>query len=161
MIFNREGKDNCLMTDSSIIYRYIHGKNGKVTLVNPNSNKAHSYVFARPADETRFPENTIFVYALHEGHRMYIGLLDGSGLRRTAASMFGEDTEAVKGARYVVNMANRQDLVDRKAMLLYHSGRCCVCGRKLTSAKAMKDGVGKKCLKKLEESLSKVPWDGN
>ena len=161
MTFDPTGKEERLMTNSEIIYRYLHGGNGEVTLVSPRTFKAHSYVFARPSNVIQFPENTIFVYVLHEGHRMYLGMLDGSGFRLTGKSTFGEDTESVKGARYIVKMANRQDVVDKKAMHLYHSGRCCKCGRPLSSSKAMKLGIGRCCLKMYNESLARVPWDGN
>lgn len=161
MIFDPTGKEQTRMTSSEAIYRYIHAGRGEVTLVAPNSLKAHSYVFAQPRDATQFPENTIFVYVLHNRHRMYLGMLDGSGFRLTAKSSFGEDTEAVRGARYIVKMANRQDLVDKNLMHLYNSGRCCYCGRPLESGKAMAIGIGKKCMKKYNISLGVVPWDGN
>lgn len=161
MQFDPTGKEKQLMTDSKVIYRYLHGGKGEVTLVSPRSYKAHSYRFMKPANERDFPEDTIFVYVLHEGRRMYLGMLSGSDFRRTAKSTFNEDTEAVKGARYIVKMASRQDIVDAKQMLLYHSGRCCCCGRLLNSDKALVEGIGKKCLQKYNLHLAEVPWDGN
>jgi hypothetical protein len=161
MIFDPTGKDDCLMLDSRVINRYIHAGNGEVTLVSPQSNKAHSYAFSKPSDERQFPENTIFVYALHEGHKLYLGMLDGNGFRLTARSRFDEDTEIVKGARYIVAMSIRQDLVDKKKMHLYHSGRCCLCGRKLNGLTGLHKGMGKMFLKKYNNKLNKVPWNGN
>lgn len=161
MTFNPEGKENCLMTDSKVIYRYLHGGLGEVTLVSPKTNKAHTYNFLKPKNEKEFPEDTIFVYVLHDGHKMYLGMLSGSDFRRTSKSSFDEDTEAMKGARYIVKMANRQDLVDTKQMLLYHAGTCCCCGRKLDSEKALALGIGKKCLQRYNIKLMKTPWDGN
>lgn len=161
MQFDPTGKEERLMTDSKIIYRYLHGGKGEVTLVSPRSYKAHTYKFLKPSNERDFPEDTIFVHVLHEGRRMYLGMLSGSDFKRTTKSSFNEDTEAMKGARYIVKMANRQDLVDRKDMLLYHSGKCCYCGRRLDSPKALKAGIGKKCLAYYTEQLSKIPWDGN
>lgn len=161
MTFDPTGKENCLMTDSSVIYRYLHGGNGKVTLVNPNTLKAHSYKFLKPTNEKEFPEDTIFVYVLHEGHKMYLGMLSGSDLRRTSKSSFSEDTEAMRGARYIVKMANRQDVVNANMMHLYHAGTCCCCGRQLESPKALAQGIGKKCLQVYNIKMMKVPWDGN
>lgn len=161
MTFDPTDKENCLMTDSATIYRYIHGRNGHVTLVSPKSNKAHSYYFCPPANERDFPENTIFAYVIHDNHKMYLGMLDGSGFRRTRGSTFSEDTEAMRGVRYIVKMANQQDLVNSKQMLLYHSGKCCMCGRPLETKKALKLGIGKKCLAKYTAMLNWVPWDGN
>ena len=161
MIFDPTGKDDNLMLDSRTICRYIHAGKGEVTLVSPQSNKAHTYLFAKPNDERQFPENTIFVYTLHDGHKIYLGMLDGNGFRMTARSRFDADTEVVKGARYIVAMSIRQDLVDKKKMNLYHSGRCCLCGKKLSGQAGLKHGIGKLCLKKYNIKLNKVPWDGN
>lgn len=161
MTFDPTGKERMKMTESETIYRYIHAGKGEVTLVSPQSLKAHSYSFEQPTNPAQFPENTIFVYVLHNGHKMYLGMLDGSGFKMTRGSSFGEDTESVKGARYIVKMANRQDVVDKDLMHLYHSGKCCMCGRTLESDKAMKRGIGRCCLKKFNIALGATPWDGN
>ena len=160
MIFDPTDKEEQLMLDSKVIYRYIHAGKGQVTLVNPNSLNAHSYKFLKPKDSRSFPENTIFVYCIHEDHLAYLGMLDGSGIRRTRRSSFDEHTEAMKGARYIVKMASNQDLVDARQMDLYHSGRCALCGRPLRG-NSIKEGMGPKCRKLYNEELMKVPWDGN
>lgn len=150
-----------LMTDSQAIHRYLHGGAGEVTLASPRSGKAHTYAFLRPRNSRDFPPDTIFVYVVHEGHRMYIGMLSGEDFRLTAKSRFGPDTEAVKGAYYIVKMANRQDVVDTKQMNLYHHNTCCFCGRPLKTTKALQAGIGRKCIAKYNEYISQVPWDGN
>ena len=161
MQFDPIGKEDCLMLDSEIIYRYIHAGKGRVTLVNPKTLKGHSYAFEKPANEKEFPDNTIFAYVLHDNHKMYLGMLDGSGIRRTKGSRMDEDTEAMRGVRYIVMMANNQQLVDQELMHLYHSGKCCYCGRELNGIKGRKAGIGKKCLQKYNAKLMQVPWDGN
>lgn len=161
MQFDPAGKEKRLMTDSQVIYRYLHGGKGTLTLVSPRSYKAHKYAFCKPSNEREFPEDTIFVYVIHNERKMYLGMLSGCDLRRTTRSSFGEDTEAMKGARYIVKMSMRQDVVDAKKMLLYHSGKCCCCGRRLDSTKALAAGIGSKCLAKYKLKISKTPWDGN
>lgn len=161
MTFDPTDKEDCLMLDSSVIYRYIHGGDAEVTLVHPPSNYAHAYAFCKPKNELDFPEGTIFAYVLHNGHKMYLGMLSGNGFRRTQKSNFDEDTEAMKGVRYIVRMANEQNLVDKELMHLYHSGRCCCCGRKLSGKKSMKAGIGRKCLARFNKKLEEYPWDGN
>lgn len=162
MTFDPTGREEHLMLDAKAIYRYIHAGQGEVTLVAPKSLHAHTYRFESPKNKAQFAPGTIFVYVLHDEHKLYLGILDEElGVRLTRQSTFGEDTEAVKGAKYIVKMALRQDLVDKKAMHLYHSGRCCKCGRKLNSYQANLDGIGKKCLKMYNNSLNKEPWNGN
>ena len=161
MIFNPTGKEKYRMTDSKVIYKYLHGGKGVVTLVNPNSLKCHTYKFLKPMNERDFPEDTIFVYVVHDKKTFYLGVLSGSELRRTRRSSFAEETEAMKGARYIVKMSLRQDLVDSMKMHIYHNGRCCICGRRLNSDKALAMGIGRKCNDYYELKLNKVPWDGN
>lgn len=160
MIFNPNGKSERLMTDSQIIHRYIHGGKGVVTLVNPNSLNAHSYSFQSPRGDD-FPDDTIFVYAIHEGKRFYLGQLNDNTFRLTQGSSFGNNTESVRGARYIVRMSIDQELVSSERMQLYHSGKCCVCGRKLKTPSTLRSGIGKVCMKVYEARLKKVPWDGN
>ena len=160
MIFNPSGKLDRLMTNAETIHRYIHAGKGKVTLVAPSMN-AHEYWFRRPANPNEFEPGTIFVSVIHEGRPMYIGILDQGDVRLTRSSKFNPDTEAVKGAKYIAAMSINQGLVDRTPMKLYHSGKCCKCGRKLTDSKSMLDGIGRKCLKKYNALVAKEPWDGN
>lgn len=162
MEFDPNGKENLLLTDSNIINRYIHAGKGELVLQGP-SGKAHKYMFLSPKDSSNFPEDTIFVYVVHNEKRYYLGMLQESEpwFRRTAKSSFGEDTEAVKGARYICKMANRQDLVDKTPMKLYQSGKCCKCGRTLTAESEIHEGIGKKCFKKYKLLQEQIPWDGN
>lgn len=161
MVFDIVGKENYQMTDSATIYRYLHGGKGEVTLVNPITLKGHSYRFIKPSNEKDFPEGTIFVYVLHEDRQMYLGMLVGPEFRMTARSTFGEDTEAVKGARYIVKMSTNQHVADDERMQLYHAGKCCYCGRKLESTKALLEGIGRRCKQYYLYHLNKAPYDGN
>lgn len=162
MTFDPTGKDSQLIKDSKIIDRFIHAGKGELTLASPRTWHAHSYRFEFPANRAMFPEGTIFVYVLHNEHKMYIGMLDDElGVRCTNRSVFVETTEAVKGARYIVKMARSQELVDRQDMLIYHSGRCCRCGTKLRSENAMLQGMGRSCLKMYNQQINKEKWDGN
>lgn len=130
---------------------YIYGGRGIVTLKAP-SGKSHTYIFARPKNTDVFPDDVLFVYALHEGvKQFYIGMIEGGGFRLTHHSRFLPDTEIVKGARYIMKMANVKDL--DTPMELYHNGMCAFCGRQLTSEASINAGIGPKCKKmRLEQS---------
>lgn len=160
MKFDPAGKDDMLMDSASDIYRVIHAGKGQVTLVAP-SNNAHSYKFLAPTNIGDFDEGTIFVYVLHENHTMYVGKLTEGGVILTRNSRFCADTEAYKGANYIARMASSQELTDKTPMRLYNNGKCCKCGRSLTSTDTRKIGIGNKCLKKYEIISAKVKWDGN
>lgn len=160
MVFDPTGKDHLIMTDASIIYRFLHAGKGEVTLVAPTL-KAHSYKFLSPTNPADFDPDTIFVYVLHDGHKMYVGKLTDQGLVMTRGSRFHPDTEAFKGARFITQMATSQDLVDSTPMKLYQSGKCCMCGREIIAEKTVKEGIGRKCAARYAEWIAKGPWDGN
>lgn len=160
MVFDPTGKEHLLMDNSENIYRYIHAGKGRLTLVAPTL-KAHEYTFEFPSTPSDFDEGTIFVYVLHDGHRMYVGKLTNAGVNITRSSKFGPDTEAYKGANYIARMSMSQELVDKTPMKLYQSGKCCMCGREMAADKTLKQGIGPKCAKIYAEWAAKIPWDGN
>lgn len=133
------------------IKNYIYGGRGIVTLKAP-SGKSHTYIFAKPKNANVFPDDVLFVYALHEGvKQFYVGMIEGGGFRLTNHSRFLPDTEIVKGARYILKMANMQNL--DTPMELYHNGMCAFCGRPLTSELSVSEGIGPRCKKmRLEQS---------
>lgn len=139
-----------VMKDRQIIHRYIHGGSGIVDLIAP-SGKKHSYAFLKPRNPTTFPDDVIFVYAFHNYEKLfYVGMIEGNVFRRTKNSRFLTDTEIVKGAKYINDMANIEGFAERSPMLLKHLGMCARCGRKLTDEKSLRAGIGKKCSKKLK-----------
>lgn len=139
-----------VMKDRNIIHRYIHGGKGVVDLIAP-SGKKHSYAFLKPRNPTTFPDDVVFVYAFHNYEKLfYVGMIEGNTFRRTKNSRFLPDTEIVKGARYINTMANIDRFAEKSQMTLKHLGMCSRCGRKLMDEKSLREGIGKKCRKKLE-----------
>lgn len=131
------------MTDSSTIWMYITAGRGIVTLEAP-SGKSHTYAFLKPVNASEFPDDVIFVYAVHEEKQLfYIGMIEGKFFRLTRHSRFLSDTEIVKGANYIMKMASNPKL--HTPMKLYHEGICCRCGRPLTSEKSLQSGIGHTC----------------
>ena len=174
MIFNPKGRESYILRDSTIINRYIHAGNGELILYYPGLKTsdgqwyiepiAHKYRFLKPSDESDFPEGTIFVYVVHEDKQFYLGMLSDrakDGFKRTKSSRFEEDTDAVRGARFITRMSTDQLLVDRTRMELYQSGRCCRCGHILKSATAIHNGIGKNCLRYYNSLHAKEKWDGS
>ena len=135
------------MTDCNIIYSYIHGGKGIVTLEAP-SGKSHMYAFYRPRNSDEFPNDVIFVYAVHNLQKLfYVGMIEQDKFRVTRHSRFLEDNEIVKGVSYIMKMA--QGKITKSPMKLYHEGICCRCGRPLPHEKSVKQGIGSRCNKLL------------
>lgn len=139
------------MIDKDTIFRYITGGRGVVTLEAP-SGKSHTYAFRKPLNSSEFPEYIVFVYAVHEKEKLfYIGMMEDGWFRLTKNSRFLNDTEIVRGARYIMKLSRNG--AENSKMKLYHEGVCCRCGRPLDAKDSIERGVGKTCLKLLEEGF--------
>lgn len=142
-------------TSSEDIRNYIYGGRGIMKLVSPSGN-SHHYMFQKPTENAAFPDDVIFVYAVHEQTtKFYIGMIEDNQFRLTRNSRFLPDTDIVKGAFFIMNMMKSQHLVDTTKMELYHMGVCARCGRKLESEKALKYGIGRRCMQKLNSNSTK------
>lgn len=141
-----------MMDDSNHIRDYIHGGRGIMKLEAP-SGAHHYYMFQKPADRDAFPDDVIFVYAVHEfTKKFYIGMIEGNKFRLTQHSRFLPDTDIVKGAYYIMKMSADQSLVNSTPMHLYHMGMCARCGRKLSTKKSLQSGIGPKCRKRVKSA---------
>lgn len=129
------------------ISRYIYGGKGVVTLLSPTGVQ-HTYAFQKPRDSDEFPDDVRFVYAVHDNCKLfYIGMVENGEFRLTKRSRFLNDTEIVRGARYIWKMAN---MSFETPMKLYHEGMCARCGRQLTSEHSKIHGFGKDCLRRVK-----------
>lgn len=138
-----------VLRDPEIILNYILSGRGVVTLESP-SGKCHTYAYYKPRNPNDFPDDILFVYAVHGGNKLfYIGMIEGTKFRLTRNSRFLEDTEIVRGARYIMRMATSSF---NTPMKLYHEGVCCRCGRKLIAPDSIKTGIGPKCRCKVGQS---------
>lgn len=144
--------DRYRITNAQTLKNCMLGGLGTVCLVAP-SNKAHTYRFVKPVNSDQFPDDVIFVHVLHKNKYNYIGMIERSRFRLTRNSRFPEDTESVKGAKYLVTMMNNEEAFNQSSMKFYHAGRCACCGRKMRSAKAISAGVGPKCLARLKAKI--------
>lgn len=151
MIYNHQ-LDKFRITSVETLNNCMFGGNGFVALVAP-SMKCHSYRFVKPKNSSDFPDDVIFVSVLHEDKYFYIGMIEERRFRLTRNSRFDEDTESVKGAKYLMDIANKPEMFKFTSMKMYHSGRCAVCGRKIRSEKGIEHGVGTKCLCKIRAKL--------
>ena len=143
---------NNQITDISTLEKCVFGGKGQIDLVSP-SGTSHCYRFEIPKNPNRFPNDIRFVYAIHEDKKFYLGMIEHRTFRLTANSRFDVTHDVVKGAEYIVRVVNTGQDMNKLQMKFYHNGRCAMCGRKLTSNKWHKLGLGKRCLKKYEELI--------
>lgn len=76
----------------------------------------------------------------------YLGLLTISGLIRTEASRLKAGSTPVLALNYFMKHINNVP----KELGVYHEGRCCCCGRPLTTPESIEKGIGPECKKALK-----------
>ena len=137
--------------DADILKEYLYGGKGVVELVAP-SGKKHDYLFAKPVKISFFPDDVMFVYALHEDKTLfYVGMIEEGKFKLTKSSRFLPDTEIVQGAEYIMKLANIPGLIEKSKMTIYNLGMCAKCGRPLKGEKQLIRGYGKKCYNKFSK----------
>lgn len=161
-MFNVYPESSNKFESSEAITNYIYGGRGIMKLQAP-SGVHHYYMFQKPADRDAFPDDVVFVYAIHDFEKkFYIGMIEQGKFRLTRNSRFLPDTDIVKGAFYIMKMSKSQKLVDSTPMSLSHMGMCARCGRELKTDKSIQLGYGRKCAARMStvfDSNSKVEQD--
>lgn len=86
----------------------------------------------------------------------YIGILDEKTgkVRTTLKSMWNMDTFGLKLLNRVLNRiwANDTDPIIESGFDVFHEGKCCRCGRKLTVPSSVETGIGPECTKIMSKS---------
>ena len=138
-------------TDVEKLRNYINGGKGVITLLSP-SGVHHTYYYKKPRNPNEFPEDVIFVYAVHGGNKLfYVGMIEQGHFSLTRSSRFNYNTEIVKGAVFIMQILSGSRDINKTQMTIQHEGMCSVCGRKLTSPKSLITGLGPRCARKLND----------
>ena len=153
------------ITTIADLNRIVYGHQGAIILESP-SGKTHIYQYCLPIKKDGFPEDVRFVYNIHVNNkeyplskdsyesltRFYIGMIERDQFRVTHSSRFEEDTEVVKGARYLEKMRKNQHLFDTTPMKIYTCGICARCGHIVKDKKFSPKGYGKSCYYMIKKS---------
>jgi len=66
----------------------------------------------------------------------------------TGKSKFKDDTTPVKVIRWAVKIISNKESIPN-GYSIQHEGRCCRCGRVLTTPESIQKGIGPECMKKM------------
>lgn len=72
----------------------------------------------------------------------YIGVIDNGKFRTTKASKIDAKALSILAFNYTVVHLLKGDLTD---VNIFHEGRCCRCGKRLTTPESIKSGIGPIC----------------
>ena len=125
---------------------FFEGGKAIFTVANPTG-KHYTYKITKK-------EKTPFFVSLLTGEDntsdyTYMGLYrpQDHSLKLTAKSKFNDDTTPVKDIRWaILKVAKGEPIPDGYS--IQHEGRCCRCGRLLTTPQSIEDGIGPECSRK-------------
>lgn len=85
----------------------------------------------------------------NEASYTYMGVFTPAtaSIRLTAKSKFTSDSKPVKVAGWAVKQVATQATLP-VGYTIQHAGKCCVCGRTLTTPESIDRGIGPECIKK-------------
>lgn len=128
--------------------KFFIGGNATFTVSNPTGDR-YTFRIGRKTEEQPF-----FVSLLtgsdNENNYTYLGLYNHKShwVALTPKSKFKEDSLPVKVVRWAIKKITSHSTPPFGYSII-HSGKCCVCGRTLTTPQSIEQGIGPECIKKL------------
>ena len=144
------------LSDHDSIRAFIEAGNATITLVSKKTGTRFTLKFTRPKQiEGDNRPRPIWVSLLNGSDNtsdyLFMGTiwvsLTGYEYRRSAKVTVGMDAPSMLALRYFVSALNIPAQMDR--LEVWHEGRCCRCGRKLTVPSSIASGIGPECATKM------------
>lgn len=134
------------------IRNYIAGGFGTFTILNKSTGNRFTYRISMPEDANKKVDPPRFVKVLagpdNNMDYKYLGVLKlkphGLYLHLSPKSKISSHAPSFKSLTWLLEMLNRNRELPPN-FEFYHEGRCCRCGRKLTTPESIKDGIGPVC----------------
>ena len=130
---------------------FLLGGNGTFTLVSTKTGARYTY----KVQQCESNENLYFVKVLtgsdNEGDYTYLGTLRTSGNANVSLLSYahGKKSRMTPDAPCAMAFAWFIGHLESTAIEMWHEGRCCVCGMKLTDPASISRGIGPECQKKI------------
>jgi len=127
------------------VKKFITGGKAEFTVQNVVSNNHLTFSISKDKVKPHFYVNVCYSYVQY----IYIGLLvinDGkySFIKSKRLQDSKEDSTSVKVIEYMIKYYLNSD-DGHNNLAFYHHGRCCKCGRPLTTPESIQKGIGPFC----------------
>ena len=121
--------------------------NATFTVVSKKSGKRFTYRVRRPSENTPH-----FVQLMNgsdnENSFCFMGtIFDMANYRHSAKARVGVEAPSAVAFQWTWNHRNDPTLADK--VEIHHEGKCCRCGRKLTTPESVTRGIGPECAGKV------------
>jgi hypothetical protein len=119
--------------------------NATITLVSGKTGARYTYKIRKAERGTSWFVN-LLTGPSNEADFAYIGLIGATGeFRLTKASKLPADSAPVRGFGWTLARLAKNEIPEQ--LEVWHEGRCCRCGRKLTVPESIATGLGPECAK--------------
>jgi len=128
--------------------RFIFGGKAILTLLNTKTGKRVTWKVTQPKDKFDQP-NSIFWVSVFYGtdnnaHWQFIGsIYNKTTFKHSYKSRLPHDIKEVLGFEYLMRALNSSTIPEH--FEIWHEGRCCRCGRRLTVPSSIERGIGPEC----------------
>ncbi len=127
------------MTPSLPLAQFVQAGNAIFTLKSLKTSKHLTFKARRPA-----PTKPVFVSALTDSGYEFLGVIDQNGFRVGQRSKFRDDSIQAQTFAWFWRHADALPATCE----FHHEGRCCTCGRRLTTPESLALGQGPECSKR-------------
>lgn len=125
--------------------KFILAGNATFTLKSLKSNKHLTYK-VKKANSGEIWFVSLLTGPNNESDYAYLGIIQNSKFRLTSKSMVKPTSDPVKAISWTLNKIAAGE--NTPNLEIWHEGRCCRCGRLLTTPESINIGIGPECLKK-------------
>jgi len=127
---------------------FMKGGKAVFTLQSKRTGQHFTYRASKPKGKT--DDDVIFVAVLtgsdNETAYTYAGLLKEDRVQTTGGSKIKADAPSITALNWALRHLHKGQL--HPDLAIFHEGRCCRCGRKLTTPESIQNGIGPECSKK-------------
>jgi len=127
---------------------FFKGGNALFTVGNPTG-EHYTFKIRQPKGDNKPYFVSLLTGPQNDSDYTYLGIFNPIQMRvyLTKKSKYTEESTPVKVVRWAIQMVALGRLVP-EGYTIQHEGRCCRCGRTLTTPESVEAGIGPECAKK-------------
>lgn len=124
--------------------QFLFGGKAIATVVNDDSGQRFTYRLTQCEDKPELTFVGVLTGSNNTSDYTYIGTIwNGGSFKHGRKSRISADATSVKAFAWVLRKLSANQLPPQ--VRIHHEGRCCCCGRKLTTPQSIETGIGPVC----------------
>lgn len=123
---------------------FVFGGNAIFTLRSKQTGRRYTYKVTKAKNKDYYIAKVFYGGDDNQKDYKFIGILTKDGLTNVPTKVT-QSSYYILALNYFIDRAYKNNIP--KNLEVYHAGRCCHCGRLLTTPESIERGVGPKCEK--------------